>query len=191
LSDRVLAIPELPDDSRMLFAAQGFNVIATANTRDRGVNEMSAALKRRFNFETVLPISSVKQEMELVKRETDKMFERTNVPVQLPLDATEVIVTTFHELRQGKTADGQSLEQPSTVMSTAEAISTAYAAGVHAYYYADGNIQAEHIVNSMMGTAFKDSTEDQKKIHHYFNHAVKGRKGKIWQAFYEARKLLP
>ncbi len=191
LSDRVLAIPELPDDSRMLFATQGFNVIATANTRDRGVNEMSAALKRRFNFETVQPISHVKDEIELVKRETDKMFASTNIPVQLPLDATEIIVTTFHELRQGKTADGQSLEQPTAVMSTAEAISTAYAAGVHAFYYADGTIGADHIVHSMVGTAFKDSLEDLKKVHHYFNHAVKNRRSKLWQAFYEARKLLP
>ncbi|MBY0545886.1 MAG: AAA family ATPase [Candidatus Obscuribacterales bacterium] len=191
LSDRVLAIPELPDDSRMLFAKQGFNVIATANTRDRGVNEMSAALKRRFNFETVQAISHVKDEIELVKRETDKMFERTNIPIQLPLDATEVIVTTFHELREGKTTDGQSIEQTATVMSTAEAISTAYAAGVHAYYYADGTIGAEHLVHSMLGTALKDSADDRKKIHHYFNHAVKNRRGKFWQAFYEARKFLP
>lgn len=191
LSDRVLAIPELPDDARMMFARQGFNVIATANTRDRGVNEMSAALKRRFNFETVQAISKITDEIELVKRETDKMFERTNIPMQLPLDATEVIVTTFHELREGRTADGQTIEQPGTVMSTAEAISTAYSAGVHAYYYGDGAIRAEHLVHSMMGTALKDSPDDQKKIHHYFNHAVKARKGKLWQAFYEARKFLP
>ena len=191
LSDRVLAIPELPDASRMLFAKQGFNVIATANTRDRGVNEMSAALKRRFNFETVQPISKLKDEIELVKRETDKMFKRSSLPVSLPQDVTEVIVTTFHELRQGKTADGQALEQPVTVMSTAEAISTAYSAGVHAYYYADGTIGADHLVHSIMGTALKDSQEDQKKIHHYFNHAVKNRRGKLWQAFYEARKFLP
>ena len=50
LSDRVMSIPELPDSDRSLYANKGFNVIATANTRDRGVNEMSAALKRRFNF---------------------------------------------------------------------------------------------------------------------------------------------
>lgn len=191
LSDRVLAIPELPDESRMLFATQGFNVIATANTRDRGVNEMSAALKRRFNFETVQPIPHIKDEIELVKRETNKMFSRTNIPIELPPDATEVIVTTFHELREGKTVDGHALEQPTAVMSTAEAISTAYAAGVHAYYYSDGNMNAEHIVHSMIGTAFKDSLEDQKKVHHYFNHAVKGRRGKFWQALYEARKFLP
>src|SRR4029079_9515443 len=65
LSDRVLAVPALHGEGRTLFAPQGFNVIATANTRDRGVNEMSAALKRRFNFETVKAINDLRMEMDL------------------------------------------------------------------------------------------------------------------------------
>src|SRR5215475_5272883 len=81
LSDRVMAVPELQGDARTLFARTGFNVIATANTRDRGVNEMSAALKRRFNFETVQPISNIQQEMALVQRETDKMLHRAGIPM--------------------------------------------------------------------------------------------------------------
>jgi MoxR-like ATPase len=190
LSDRVMAIPELPDEDRMLYAQVGFNIIATANTRDKGVNEMSAALKRRFNFETVQSITEVKEEMALVQRETDKLFKRTNVPVSLRPDITEVLVTTFHELRAGKTADGQALESLTTVMSTAEAISTAYAAGVHAYYYSKGDVTPDHLVQSLLGSALKDAPEDLKKLHHYFNHAVRNRKGAQWQAYYEARKHL-
>lgn len=110
LSDRVMTIPELADESRTLYAKVGFNVIATANTRDRGVNEMSAALKRRFNFETVQPIPNLQQEMELVQRETDQLLARAAIPVSLTPDLTEVLVTTFHELRTGKTADGKALE---------------------------------------------------------------------------------
>ena len=49
-------------------------MIATANTRDRGVHEMSSALKRRFNFETVHPIRELKQEVELVARECDRLL---------------------------------------------------------------------------------------------------------------------
>ena len=56
LSDRVMTVPELTGEASQLYAREGFNIIATANTRDRGVNEMSAALKRRFDFETVFPI---------------------------------------------------------------------------------------------------------------------------------------
>src|SRR5215207_6632946 len=51
LSEKRIAVPELATE---IPAKKGFSVIATANTRDRGVNDMSAALKRRFNM-VVLP----------------------------------------------------------------------------------------------------------------------------------------
>jgi MoxR-like ATPase len=188
LSDRVMSIPELPDASRTLYAQVGFNVIATANTRDRGINEMSAALKRRFNFETVHPIPDLNQEMELVQRETDKLLNHAAIPISLKPDLTEVLVTTFHELRTGKTADGKALETLSTVMSTAEAVSVGYAAGIHAYYYNQGKITAEHLVQNLVGSALKDAREDIQKLHHYFNHVVRNRQGKVWQEFYEAKR---
>jgi MoxR-like ATPase len=191
LSDRVMAVPELQGEARSLFARTGFNVIATANTRDRGVNEMSAALKRRFNFETVQPISSLKEEMALVERETGKLLDRAGVPVGLSPELTEILVTTFHELRTGQSAEGQALEPLTTAMSTAEAISTAYAAGLHAWYYDGGPAQPYHLVQHLIGTALKDSADDLKKLRHYFNHTVKGRTTPAWKAYYEAREELP
>jgi len=191
LSDRVLAIPELDGPERSLFAQAGFNVIATANTRDRGVNDMSAALKRRFNFETVQPIGSIEDEMALVTREAGKMLARAAIPVSLQADVVEVLVTTFHELRHGKTGDGKALEPLSTAMSTAEAVSCAYAAGIHAYYYGDGDVEPAHLVQHLVGTALKDAPDDVKKLAGYFNHVVKGRKRGAWPAYYEARKHLP
>lgn len=191
LSDRVMAVPELPDDSRSLFAAAGFNVIATANTRDRGVNEMSAALKRRFNFETVPPIDNIRDEMALVQRETDKLLTRAGVPITLPPDLTEVLVTAFHELRTSKDDTGKALEPLTTPMSTAEAISTGYAAGLHAWFYEDGPARAEHLVQHLAGTALKDSPDDLKKLRHYFNHVVKGKAGDAWKDLYTARDHLP
>jgi MoxR-like ATPase len=191
LSDRVLAIPELDGPERSLFAQAGFNVIATANTRDRGVNDMSAALKRRFNFETVQPIGSIEDEMALVTREAGKMLARAAIPVALQPDVVEVLVTTFHELRHGKTGDGKALEPLTTAMSTAEAVSCAYAAGIHAYYYAAGQVEPAHLVQHLVGTALKDSPDDVKKLSGYFNHVVKGRKRGAWPAYYEARKHLP
>lgn len=190
LSDRVLPIPELDDDHRTLYARVGFNVIATANTRDRGVNEMSAALKRRFNFETVHPIADLSHEMALVQRETDRLLQRAGVPVALQPEMTELLVTTFHELRAGKTGDGKALEALSTVMSTAEAVSVGYAAGLHSYYYGGGQVAPEHLVQSLLGSALKDAPEDLKKLQHYFNHVVRDRKGAAWKAYYEARKHL-
>jgi MoxR-like ATPase len=191
LSDRVMAVPEFEGEARTLFARTGFNVIATANTRDRGVNEMSAALKRRFNFETVQPIGDLREEMALVQRETAKLLSRAGVPLTLPTEWIEVLVTTFHELRTGQSGDGRALEPLTTAMSTAEGVATGYAAGLHAWYYAEGQMQAEHLVQHLIGTALKDAPDDLKKLRHYFNHAVKGRKGSHWQAFYQARSCLP
>jgi MoxR-like ATPase len=189
LSDRVLAVPELAGDARTLFACAGFNVIATANTRDRGVNEMSAALKRRFNFETVQPIGSLSEEMALVQRETDRLLDRSGIPVRLPPAMTELLVTTFHELRTGHSTEGQALEQLTTAMSTAEAISTGHAAGLHAWYIDRCAVEPRHLVQHLIGTALKDSIDDLKK--HYFNHTVKARMSAAWKAYYEARNFLP
>jgi MoxR-like ATPase len=146
LSDRVMAIPEMQDEGRNLYAKVGFNVIATANTRDRGVNEMSAALKRRFNFETIPPINNLQQELELVQRQTDRLLAQAQIPVSLSPELTEILVTTFHELRNGKTTDGKALEPLSTVMSTAEAVSVGYAAGIHGFYYNNGQVTPAHLV---------------------------------------------
>lgn len=191
LSDRVMTIPELDDADRVLYAANGFNVVATANTRDRGVNEMSAALKRRFNFETVHPIADMSEEMDLVERETNRLLERAGVPVTITPPITELLVTTFRELRNARTADGQGLEALSTVLSTAEAVSTGYAAGIHAYFYGpNGDVQPEHLVQHLVGSVLKDNVDDLKKLRHYFNHVVKKRRGTEWKQFYEARKHL-
>lgn len=151
---------------------------------------MSAALKRRFNFETVQPIPELRDEMDLVQRETDKLFESANIPISISKDIVEILTTTFWELRAGKTVDGQALEGLSTVMSTAEAISTGYSAGLHAYYYGTGRVEPSHIVQGLLGSAMKDSADDLKKLHHYFNHSVKNRSGKTWQQYFLARNLL-
>lgn len=190
LSDRVMLVPELKDEGRTLYAAQGFNVIATANTRDRGVNEMSAALRRRFNFETIPPIESADEEMELVRRETVKLLERAGVEAVLPPDMLELLVTTFRELRSARTNDGKSLEPLTTPMSTAEAVSTGFAAGLHACYFGDRKITPEHVALHVAATALKDAADDLKKVRHYFNHVVKERRGAHWQAYFEARRML-
>ena len=190
LSDRVMAVPELAGDDRTLYARLGFNVIATANTRDRGINEMGAALKRRFNFETVHPIPSLEREVELVRTQADDLLSRARVPVHLPEDLMEVLVTTFHELRRARTGDGRGLEPLSTVMSTAEAVSVAFASGLHAHFYDAGKITAEHLVQNIVGTALKDEPEDLDKLRRYFENVVKMRSSKAWRTLYRARKHL-
>jgi MoxR-like ATPase len=191
LSDRVLAVPELEGDSGMLFAREGFNLIATANSRDRGVNDMSAALKRRFNFETVFPIRSADEEMALVKREASKLLARSGVPHAPADDVLEVLVTCFRELREGVANDGAGLERLSSVMSTAEAVSVAHAMGVRGHYLRGETGSPEDIVECLAGTAAKDNADDLKKLRRYMEQRAVKRKGEAWRAFYAARHRLP
>lgn len=191
LSDKVLLIPEL-DEAGVLFAQKGFNVIATANIRDRGVNEMSSALKRRFNFETVNPIANKKLEQELVMIQTAALLAEAEVNLAIAPDVIELLVTTFHDLRQGRTTEGTVVDRPSTVMSTAEAVAVGVSAGLDAHYLGDGIVSGEHIARNLVGTVLKDNPEDAKKLKHYFNVVVKGRaqQHENWNAYYKARKWL-
>jgi MoxR-like ATPase len=191
LSDRVLAVPELEGEDGMLYAREGFNVIATANTRDRGVNEMSAALKRRFNFETVFPILDLQAEMALVQKEAQRLLEKSGVPMAPPESVIEVLVTTFRELRTGEVQDGNAIERLSSVMSTAEAVAVAHAVGVRGWFLRGDAGTPADVVECLAGTAAKDNAEDLKKIRRYLEQRVAGRPGAHWRALYEARHLLP
>ncbi|WP_443034400.1 ATP-binding protein [Streptomyces sp. BE147] len=191
LSERVVAIPELPGDDGMVFARQGFNVIATANTRDRGVNEMSAALKRRFNFETVFPIPDLDTELALVEAEVTTLLRRSGVEPPPDRDVLEVLVGTFRELRAGAgTKSGAGPDRPSAVMSTAEAVSVAHAVGVRGWFLRGEPGSAADVVAALAGTAAKDSPEDLARLRRYLEGQVPRHRGPQWQALYDARHLL-
>ncbi|WP_394827366.1 AAA family ATPase [Pendulispora albinea] len=191
LSDRVLAIPEMEGANGMLFAEEGFNVIATANTRDLGVNEMSAALKRRFNFETVFPISDFNVEMELVREESKRLLARSGVPHVPGPDVLELLVTTFRELRAGQTVDGKAMDRLSVPMSTAEAVSVAHAVGVRSHFLGQREASPADLVECLIGAAIKTDSEDLARLRRYFEQRVSKGSGPHWRAYYEARHLLP
>jgi MoxR-like ATPase len=191
LSDRVIAIPELPGEGNMVFGLDGFNIIATANTRDRGVNEMSAALKRRFNFETVFPIPDLETELALVEHEATLLLERSGVRVAPSLDVLEVLVTTFRELRAGVTETGDPLDRMSAVMSTAEAVSVAHAVGLRGWFLRGEAGTPADIVECLAGTAAKDDAEDLARVRRYLEQQVPRKTGRHWRAFHEARHVLP
>jgi MoxR-like ATPase len=192
LSEKVLHVPELDGDAATVFAARGFNVLATANIRDRGVHEMSSALKRRFNFETVRPISDRKLETQLVREQTDALLKRARIEVDFHADVVDLLVTAFHDLRQGVTAEGVLVEKPTAVMSSAEAVSVGYAACLDAHYFGDGCVAGEHIARQLIGTVLKDNPEDGKKLRHYFDVVVKQRAQRqpIWRRVLDARREL-
>ncbi|NKE60156.1 AAA family ATPase [Lentzea sp. PSKA42] len=184
LSDRVMAIGELNGPDGMVFAQDGFNVIATANTRDRGVNEMSAALKRRFNFETVFPIADFDTELALVEQEAAKLLERSGVELAPKRDVLEVLVRTFRDLREGN-------DRLTTVMSTAEAVSVAHAVGLRGWFLREETGSAADVVECLAGTAAKDNAEDLARLRRYLEQHAPRRKGKQWQELHQARHLLP
>jgi len=187
LSERVVAIPELPGPDGMVFARDGFAVVATANTRDRGVNEMSAALKRRFNFETVFPIADFRTELALVEQEATRLLERSGVGVPPRRDVLEVLVRTFRDLRGA----GQPADRLSTVMSTAEAVSVAHAVGLRGWYLRGEAGSPEDVVECLAGTAAKDNADDLARLRRYLEQQVPRRTGEQWRALHRARHLLP
>jgi MoxR-like ATPase len=191
LSDRVMAIPELSGPGSMVFGLEGFNVIATANTRDRGVNEMSAALKRRFSFETVFPIPDLATELALVESEATRLLARSGVTATPSHDVLEVLVTAFRELREGRTADGTQLDRMSSVMSTAEAVSVAHAVGLRGWFLRGEAGTTGDLAACLAGTAAKDDAEDLARLRRYFEQQVSRRNGRHWKGLYDARHELP
>ena len=192
LSEKTLQVPELKGDDGVLFAEKGFNVIATANLRDRGVHEMSSALKRRFNFETVAPLADKAMELKLVKEQTDAMLRESGVQVECPPDVLDLLVTAFNDLRHGRTMEGTVVEKPSTVMSTAEAVAVGHSAALDAAYFGNSRLESGHIARQILGTVLKDNPDDVKKLKQYFDVVVKarGKNNRSWQQFYEAKKWL-
>ena len=192
LSDKVLNVPELGDGG-LLFAKQGFNVIGTANTRDKGVNEMSSALKRRFNFETVLPVREVALEKQIIIQEVEKLTRENQIEMTVDESAAEVLASTYHELREGITAEGTMVEQPAAVMSTAEAVSVYFQTLCHAWYYGDGQMELPVLTEHLLGAVCKENRDDLGKLKSYFQTAVKEkskREGGLWTEYFEAAKEL-
>jgi MoxR-like ATPase len=191
LSEKALGIPELGKDT-VVRAAPGFNVIATANLRDRGVHEMSSALKRRFNFETVHPIADPGLERVLIRQQLSARLARAVIEVDVPEPTLDLLVTTFQELRTGRTGEGVALSRPEAVMSTAEAVNVAHAAALEAVFLDAGRVTGAHIARQLQGVVLKDDIEDARKLKAYVEHIGKerSRRGGEWRAFYEAARRL-
>jgi MoxR-like ATPase len=193
MSDKVLVVPELGPDGVVL-ARRGFNIIGTANTRDRGVNEMSSALKRRFNFETVPYVEDLQEEIRIVRDQVTHLLQGGSAEgAELPDAVLELLVTTFHEIRSGRTLDGVKIERGTGVMSTAEAVSVGFHSALFASFFGERKVEPEHVVINMAGTVIKENPDEGKILKNYFEVAVKPRAAKevgLWKAYYKARNYL-
>jgi len=183
LSEKTLPVPELNTEVQ---ATRGFNVIATANNRDRGVNELSSALKRRFNT-VVLPLpSDIDEEVRIVEQRVQDMGKALELPVEVEsLAEIRRVVTVFRELREGRTMDGKDkLKSPSGTLSTAEAISVMTSGISLAVHFGDGAVRAGDVAAGLLGAVVKDPVQDTLVFREYLETVVRERDG--WQDLYRA-----
>lgn len=183
LSEKVLPIPELGQEVQ---AVRGFNLIATANDRDRGVNELSSALRRRFNT-VVLPLpESADAEVDIVSRRVDQIGRSLDLPAAPEgMDEIRRVVTVFRELRNGVTADGRTkLKSPSGTLSTAEAISVVTGGLALAAHFGDGVLRASDVAAGILGAVVRDPAADRVIWQEYLEAVVRERDG--WKDFYRA-----
>lgn len=183
LSEKSLPIPELNTEVQ---AVRGFNIIATANNRDKGVNDLSSALKRRFNT-VILPVpDSMEEEIDIVRRRVESFEKIMELPAEKPaLQEIRRIVTIFRELRNGLTLDGKTkLKSPSGTLSTAEAISVVNNGLAMAGYFGDGQLKAADLAAGIQGAVVKDPVQDQLVWREYLETVIKTRED--WKDVYRA-----
>jgi MoxR-like ATPase len=185
LSEKALPVPELNTEVQ---AQRGFNLIATANDRDRGVNELSSALRRRFNT-VVLPMpDSADDEVEIVVRRVAQLGRSLDLPeVPAALDEIRRVVTVFRELRNGMTEDGRTrLKSPTGTLSTAEAISVITSGMALAAHFGDGTLHPGDVASGIVGAVIKDPASDQVVWREYLETVVRERPD--WRDFYRAAR---
>jgi MoxR-like ATPase len=183
LSEKTLPVPELGSE---LQAVKGFNIIATANDRDRGVNELSSALRRRFNT-VVLPVpASAEEEMDIVTRRVAQLGASLDLPeTSHGVEEIRRVVTVFRELRQGLTEDGRTkVKSPSGTLSTAEAISVVTSGVALAAHFGDGRLRPADVAGGITGSVIQDPVSDRVVWQEYLETVARERRG--WSDFYRA-----
>jgi len=184
MSEKTISIPELAVE---VSAVRGFSIIATANTRDRGVNDMSSALKRRFNIVNLPSPASIDTEIDIVKHRVSEIATNYRLKSALPADEVVLkVVTIFRELRQGLTLDEkQKLNSPSGVISTAEAISLLTNSMALAGSFGNGTISNDDLAAGLQGAIVKDESKDKIIWKEYLENVMKKR-GSDWRNLYNS-----
>ena len=188
LSEKRISIPEISDE---VVAKKGFAVIATANTRDKGVNEMSSALKRRFNIVVLPAPADLDTEVEIVQTRTAQLANDFELHAEIPDQRTvEKVVTIFRELREGKTLDGKiKLAQTSGVLSTAEEISLLVNSMALAGSFGNGKVSNADLASALQGAIVKDDKKDVQVWTEYLENVMRKRGGEYGELYAECKNL--
>lgn len=182
LSEKRITIPELGEE---VPAKKGFSIIATANTRDKGVNEMSSALKRRFNIVVLPAPDDMETEIEIVNTRVAQLSKDFGLNSKLPeLSSVEKVVTVFRELRTGQTLDGKTKIKPTTgVLSSAEAISLLVNSMALAGSFGNGKVTDSELASALQGAVVKDEDKDKTAWTEYLENVMR-KKGRKFSSLY-------
>src|SRR5262245_34507259 len=175
LSEKYVSIPELSGGDGVVFAKPGFNVIATANSRDRGVNDLSTALKRRFNFVQIPVVTNKKTEKEIVLFRTRELLARNRFAVDVPPALLDILLQTFADMRAASaaaTSDDQRLESS---LSTAEQIGVLEDAVLHGHFFGEAKLEAPTLARSLVGTLVRRIPEDVSVLNKFWHAVVEKR----------------
>ena len=185
LSEKYISIPELNEDN-IVFAKPGFSVIATANSRDRGVNELSSALKRRFNFVRIPVVTDKKSEAEIVRFRTEELLARHQLELEVPPTLLDVLLRSFGDLREASAAAGSDDEKLESALSTAEQIGVLEDAVLHSNFFGSSELRPETLAASLVGSLARRAPEDLAILNKYLHGVVEPRsqaEGGLWPQF--------
>ena len=203
LSEKYISVPELggtggtggkggdgADDpaggDAVVFAKPGFSVIATANSRDRGVNDLSSALKRRFNFVRIPVVTSKKSEAEIVRFRTEELLRRHRIDLDVPPTLLDVLLQSFADLRGSAAAAGSDDEKLESALSTAEQIGVLEDAVLHSTFFGERTLTARTLAGSLVGSLARRAPEDLAILNKYLHGVVEPRskeEGGSWPEF--------
>lgn len=187
LSEKYISVPELDSDN-IVFAKPGFSIIATANSRDRGVNDLSSALKRRFNFVRIPVVTNKKSETEIVRFRTEELLRRHQIELDVPPTLLDVLLRSFGDLRAAAGAAGSDDEKLESALSTAEQIGVLEDAILHSNFFGDRALSARTLASSLVGSLARRAPEDLAIFNKYLHGVVEPRskdEGGDWPDFLE------
>ncbi|KUN32901.1 ATPase [Streptomyces longwoodensis] len=189
LSEKYISVPELDSESdNIVFAQPGFSVIATANSRDRGVNDLSSALKRRFNFVRIPVVTNKKSEAEIVRFRTEELLRRHRIELDVPPTLLDVLLQSFADLRASAAAATSDDEKLESALSTAEQIGVLEDAVLHSTFFGERTLSARTLASSLVGSLARRDPEDLALMNKYLHGVVEPRskeEGGSWPEFLE------
>jgi MoxR-like ATPase len=177
LSEKYISIPELSGGEGIVFANPGFNIIATANSRDRGVNDLSTALKRRFNFVQIPVVTNKKTEKEIVLFRTRELLARNRFEVEVPPALLDILLQTFADMRESAAAATSEDQKLESSLSTAEQIGVLEDAVLHGQFFGQENLEPYTLARSVIGTLVRRIPEDVSILNKFW-HGVVEKKSK-------------